>query len=162
MKRLIVCLCVVICLVGCDQKKEEPTLYEQYVEELEQQTTFVDDYPFSIEASTEQITDDEVMYHVIIDSPQEALYQVKAMVIHDKKTEDIYPSIGVLDEPVNLVPGYINEEEGCVKGIALIGYLPYQNLSSLELSFRLMVEWQDQSGISHKIFILLPFDKENT
>ncbi len=162
MKKLIVSFLIIICLVGCEQKKEESTLYEQYVEELEQQTTFVDDYPFLIEASTEQITDDEVMYHVIIDSPQEALYQVKAMVIHDQKTEDIYPSIGVLDAPVNLIPGYIKEEEGCVKGIALVGYFPYQDSSSLDVSFRLMVEWQDQKGVSHKIYILLPFDKENT
>ena len=103
----------------------------------------------------EKLTDQEMVYHVTIDSPKEELYQVKALVMHDKSTEDIYPSIGILDDSIDLIPG---KED--VKGIVLIGYLPYQDESSFELSFKLMVEWKNKENITKKVYIQLPFDKK--
>ena len=155
MKKLLILLLFLLCLVGCSKEQPQESDYEIAVRELESASLFSQDYPFTVEASVEKLTDQEMVYHITIDSPKEELYQVKALVMHDKSTEDIYPSIGILDDSIDLIPG---KED--VKGIVLIGYLPYQDESSFDLSFKLMVEWKNKENITKKVYIQLPFDKK--
>ena len=54
--------------------------------------------PFGIEFYIDDIDDSKLIYQVIIDNPDYELNNVKVLVIHNVKTNDIFPSVGIVDE----------------------------------------------------------------
>ena len=67
------------------------------------------------------------------------MYNIKALLIHDYFTEDIFPSIGIFDEPQNLIIG--NEE---VKGFELVGYI--ETSKDIDVNLKLYLEYTDING----------------
>ena len=92
------------------------------------------------------------MYRVIIDNPKVSLRNIEAIVIHDKYTEDIYPSSGIFEEKLNLIPGVINKSSNYVEGIILAGYIPFEGEEKdLNATFKLLFKYEDDDGNSHTI-----------
>ena len=119
MKKLLVLLCFL--LVGCSN-----SVYDDYVKELKNSEAS-SEVPFDIEFNIDNVNENRIIYQVIIDNPKVDASNVKALVIHDAKTEDIFPSVGIVDETINL-----NEQ----KGIILMGYIN----KTEDINFKVLIE----------------------
>ena len=167
MKKLIILLFAVF-IVGCSSVKietdntivEEKEDYLAIKDELNSVDKYISDenLPCDIKISLDRINKEEISYRAIIDNPKTNMYNIKALLIHDYFTEDIFPSIGIFDEAENLIVG--NEE---VRGISLVGYIETTNdIEELDLDVKLYIEYSDSDGNIQKIYYKLNGDKENT
>ena len=167
MKKIIMLLFAVF-IVGCSSVKietdnnivEEKEDYLAIKDELNSVDKYISDenLPCDIKISLDRINKEEISYRAIIDNPKTNMYNIKALLIHDYLTEDIFPSIGIFDEAENLIVG--NEE---VRGISLVGYIETTNdIEELDLDVKLYIEYSDSEGNIQKIYYKLNDDKENT
>lgn len=167
MKKLIMLLFAVF-IVGCSSVKietdnnivEEKEDYLAIKDELNSVDKYISDenLPCDIKISLDRINKEEISYRAIIDNPKTDMYNIKALLIHDYFTEDIFPSIGIFDETENLIVG--NEE---VRGISLVGYIETTNdIEELDLNVKLYIEYSDSEGNIQKIYYKVNDDKENT
>lgn len=148
MRKILGIIILFIMLTGCskDLTKEE-ILYNGYITELKKSTRYDSNLPFDLEIFVDKIIETEVMYRVIIDNPKVPLRNIEALVIHDKYTEDIFPSSGIFETKLNLIPGVINKGSNYVEGIILAGYIPYDGeLKNLNASFKLLFKYEDDEG----------------
>ena len=127
MKKLLILL---ILLVGCSKSN----VYDMYVSELKENSNISENIPFDIDFYIDNVNEERIIYQVIIDNPKVEATSVKALVIHDVKTDDIFPSVGLVDDPINL-----NEE----KGIILIGYVN----KTKDINFKVLIENENNKYI---------------
>ena len=121
MKKIIILF--ILLLTGCSNN-----LYDEYVNLLKNTNNFSEELPFDINFYIDSVNEERIIYQVIIDNSKINLTDVKALVIHDAYTTDIYPSIGILDDTTSL-----NEDN---KGIILIGYAN----KTKDINFKVLVE----------------------
>ena len=148
MKKLIMILLAAF-IVGCSSVKietdnkivEEKQDYLAIKDELNSADKYISDenLPCDIKISLDRINKEEISYRAIIDNPKTNMYNIKALLIHDYFTEDIFPSIGIFDEPQNLIIG--NEE---VKGFELVGYI--ETSKDIDVNLKLYLEYTDING----------------
>ncbi|MBQ6281925.1 MAG: hypothetical protein IJK66_00110 [Bacilli bacterium] len=142
MKKIIL-LITILLLCGCNKDNSALKKYNLYIEELKV-SEISKEIPFDIVVDISKFTDQEYMYKVIIDNPKEELRDIEALIIHDKYTKDIFPSSGIFDDKYNLIPNNINKDINNVKGIILIGYLPYEE--DINITFKLLIKYKDNNN----------------
>ncbi len=118
-KRIGIVLLVIALLTGCKHLSIEDKIYRQLVKQLQQQETFDQKFPFDININIERLTKYEITYHLVIDNFDQDINDIQAIVIHDQKTEDVYPSVGIYEDRIDLT----KENK---KGILLVGYIDYK------------------------------------
>ena len=147
MKKIIICLILSFVLIGCSSKENEK-LYDTYVNNLKEQTEFQEELPFDVNIYFDKLSDNEIRYQVVIDNTKENIYDIKAIAIHDYETSDIFPSIGIVDEKIDLIQ---NSED--VKGVKLAGYIDTDiPLEELVIEVRLLVEYINENGEIQKLY----------
>ena len=100
----------------------------------------------------DKISNTEVMYRAIIDNPKTSIKNIEVLIIHDKYTKDIYPSSGIFDEKYSLIPNTIEKSNNIVKGIILIGYIPYEgDLGNIDVEFKLYLKYTDDDSNVHEV-----------
>lgn len=167
MKKLVV-LIFIIFIVGCsnvkiEQNEEISKEKEDYLaikNELNNIEEYISDeeLPCDITITVDRVNNEEISYRAIIDNPKIDMYNVRALLIHDYFTEDIFPSIGIFDKRENLL---LNNEE--VRGISLVGYIETtKDIEELNLNIKLYIEYTDNEGNVKEIYYKLNNDKENT
>lgn len=152
MKKSIILVSILFILVGCssDKLSLEKDDYLVFKEELLEQTNFTnsEDLNFDINISIDRVNDEEISYRAIIDNPKENMYNVKALVVHDYFTEEIFPSIGIFDNSVDLL---VDSKD--VKGINLVGYIKTtKEIKDLNLDVRVYIEYINDSKEAIKIY----------
>lgn len=154
--KIIWALVMILFITGCGKNFDGE--YYLLVDELQKVETSTIDIPFDIEISLDKITDDEIMYNIIVDNPKEKTTGIKVLVIHNKTTKDIYPSIGIFDNKVNLIPNEVDEKKDNVKGIALVGYLPFDgSIDTFKGVFKVLIEYTNMNGSLKKIYFIHKF-----
>ena len=128
MRKILLLICIL--LVGCSKS----TIYDTYVKNLKENNNISADIPFDIEFYIDNVNENRIIYQVIIDNPQIETDNVTALVIHDGKTNDIFPSVGIVDEPINL---------NIDKGIILLGYIDQTS----DINFKVLIETNNQQYI---------------
>lgn len=123
MKKIIVAFLLIL-LMGC----LKPTTYDSYVTSLKQETIASENVPFDVNIYMDDVNEAKWIYQVVIDNAKEELKDVKALVVHNIKTNDVFPSLGIVDESVTL--------NNTTKGINLIGYVD----KKAEIEFKILVE----------------------
>ena len=148
MKKILNIIILFVLLTGCSNKlTNEEILYNDYVNDLKKTTKYETNLPFDLAIYVDKIIETEVMYRVIIDNPKVSLRNIEALVIHDKYTEDIFPSSGIFETKLNLIPGVINKTSNYVEGIILAGYIPFEGeLKNLNANFKVMLKYEDDDG----------------
>lgn len=148
MKKFNILLILLLILVtGCTNKntgEEDKSEYLAMKSNLIENEEFLEasDLDFDITISVDRINDEEVSYRVIIDNPKVNMNDIKAMVVHNYYTEDIFPSLGLFDDKESLVVG--NED---VKGIELVGYIDTtKDIDELNLELKIWVEYTLDDG----------------
>lgn len=146
-------LLLIILVTGCSNYREDK--YYDLVDELKQIEKTTIDIPFDIAISIDKITETEVVYNTIIDNPQEEITNVVALVINDQEIDKMYPSIGIFDEKINLIPSNDEKTDDNVKGIALVGYLPFsEKIEEFSGTFKVYVEFVNLKGQKQKVYYI--------
>jgi hypothetical protein len=142
MRKILVVLFVVF-LAGCNNMSYEKELYLSMIDELKVVGSYDIDIPCDIDVSFDSLGD-EFIYRVIIDNPNEEMYNIKALVIHDVETDDIFPSVGIFDETINMQPNVVNDD--FVKGIILSGYI------DSESEIKVLISYEDSDGLERTVY----------
>ena len=153
MKKILSIIILMFLLTACSTNltNEEKT-YNEYVSYLKQNINYESNLPFDLEIYVDKIIETEVKYRVIIDNPKVSLRNIEALVIHDKYTEDVFPSSGIFETKLNLIPGVINKSSNYVEGIILAGYIPFEDdIKNLNANFKLLFKYEDDEGKIHTI-----------
>jgi len=140
----LIILCILLTGCGKEEKiSKEVQTYQNIVEKLKSQSFQNTELPCHLEVSLEKSNSGELMYTVTLDEPKEEMYQVKAVFISLKETENSYPSIGIFDDGLNMVPNQVDHSKNIVKGIVLVGYLnTSKKPKTYHDTFRLYLEYQ--------------------
>lgn len=146
MKKLFI-LIPLLFLVGCTNELEvEKYDYLTYKNELQEKEEFKSEEELDFNTYFDIIreNDEKIVYSIVIDSPKIDMYNVKALLIHDYMSEDVFPSVGIFDEPVSLLSDSDNK-------IILKGDI-YSEKELTDTKFKLYLEYEDNEGLSNKIF----------
>ncbi len=151
-KLLLIILIFSFITTGCkdDLVLEEKNNYLTYKEKLLKQEEFSnkEDINFDLNIYVDRVNDEEISYRAIIDNPKENMHNIKAIVVQDYFTDEIFPSIGIFDDSTNLIVGDEN-----VKGITLVGYIKTtKDIEELNLEVRVYIEYQKDDGTYQKIY----------
>lgn len=150
-KILIISITLILFLTGCntntniDKEKED---YLAIKQELLNSNNFTDEdnLPFDLNVYVNRVNEEELSYRAIIDNEKENMYDIKAILIHNYYTDNVFPSIGIFDDGVDLLVG--NND---VKGISLVGYISSnKNIENLE--YRVYIEYKDDNDKLNKIY----------
>ena len=146
MKKLLLIVPVFLLLVGCSSKHEDDKFaYIEYKNNLEKQETFdnseaLDFNPFfNIERNG-----DNVNYSLTINNPSKDMKNVKALLINDYVSEDVYPSVGIFDEPKTI-------HEGTSESITLDGTIISADDIS-DVKFKLYLEFINDDNQKEEIY----------
>ena len=147
MKKLALIICIFL-LCSCTKfESKDYKNYKNYINELKTSQSTNNNLPFDIEIILDKVIETEVTYRVIIDNPKVALRNIEALVIHDKYTKDIFPSVGIFDDRLNLIPNVINKSSNYVEGIILVGYIPFEeDIKNLNANFKLLFKYEDDNN----------------
>ena len=148
-KKLLIIFLVIITMTGC--KSNDLTIekekYIKYVKELKEIKKTSKEYPFDIEVLYDKITDNEIRYQVIIDNVKEDIHDVEAIAIHNRQTDDIFPSIGIFDEKQEL---FVNKKPS---GVILVGYIDYEDsVEKFKCNMKLFVKYKTKDEKVHKVY----------
>ena len=136
-----------VLLMGCTNEVEESKYaYLDYKNELQEQEVFDEEEDIDFNTYFNIIREDEeiVNYSVIINSPNIDMYNVKALLIHDYMQDDAFPSVGIMDEPVEL----LKDSDGSIE---LKGTIQTTDDVS-NVKFKLYIEYIDSEGLENKIY----------
>ena len=145
MKKLLIIVTIILSLflsVGCTEKKEkqsiekEKSTYIKNVQKLKKIKKSTDNLPFNVEVKYEKMKN-EIRYQVIIDNPKEDIKNISALAIHNKQTDDVFPSIGIFDKKLNLL------KDKKPSGVILVGYFPYKgSMDDLKVQMKVLIEYK--------------------
>lgn len=160
MKKISIIILIVIVLCGCTGKLSENNLiYNSYIEELKELNNNTSSNNIvDIDIELEKNTDDEMTYRITIDNPKVKLRQVEAIAYHEIKTDDVFPSIGVFDEKLNLIPGLEKNDGKNVKGMILVGYIKTKKeLKDFHPTIKVMLLYNNEDNERQKIYYTKTF-----
>lgn len=138
--KILIIFFIIIALTGCTTKenKEEQAKakYQKYVKNLDKVNKSSDNLPFNIDVKFDKLNKNEVRYQVVIDKATEDLINIEAIAIHNKQTDDIFPSIGIFDDKQTL------KRKKSPSGIILVGYIPYKGqIENFKCDIKVLVKY---------------------
>ena len=146
MKKMLLILPLIL-LIGCTNEVEESKYaYLEYKTELQEQEVFSEEEDIDFNTYFNIIREDEeiVNYSVIINNPNIDMHDVKVLLIHDFVQDEAFPSVGIMDEPVELLKDSDDKIE--LKGTIQTT----DDISNVK--FKLYIEYVDSEGLENKIY----------
>lgn len=151
MKKKLILFLILLLLTGCNNElEEEKNDYLTYKNELNKVETWnkLEELPCDITISIDKTGDEEISYRAIIDNPKVDMYNIKALLIHENFTEDVFPSIGIFDETMDLII-----DSDTLRGIELVGYIETtKEIEELDLEIRIYLEYETLEGTIKQIY----------
>ena len=147
MKKLLVCLTLIsfFLFIGCekdDTNQEEKNDYIAMKSNLVSKEEFDDaeDMKCDISISVDRIDKETISYITYISNIKEDMNDIKVLVVHNYFTEDVFPSIGIFDEPTSLK---VSDN----KNISLVGYIDTtKDIRKLNLELKVWIQYTDNFG----------------
>ena len=105
MKKILLIIPLFLLLIGCSNKVEDNKFaYLEYKNNLEKQEDFTssDGLDFNTFFNIDR-DGDTVSYSLVIDNTKINMHNIKALLIHNYDNIDVYPSIGIFNEPKELL-----------------------------------------------------------
>lgn len=150
MKKICILLMFSLLLSGCENKEE--TKKNEYLAmksaTFNERNYVSEELPVDIVTTIERINDETINYKTAITNPKENMHDVKVMLVHNYQNEDVYPTIGVFDEPKELLMD--NNE---LSELTLTDTInTTKNISKLGLELKLLIEYTDDLGEKKDIY----------
>ena len=146
MKKIVIIIFLFL-LTGCFYNKDKMK-YDNYIKELNKVDKSSNNLIFDINVNKEKLTDNIIRYEMVLDSVTNDITDVEAIIIHDKITDDIYPSIGIFDEKINL---FKNKKP---KGIILVGYINYKDdINNFDATFKVLVKYKINNKVKKIYYV---------
>lgn len=149
MKKNILWILLLFVLVGCST--EEETEKNQYIamkSNLLNEDTFVlnTELPLDIVVEIDRIEEEIVDYRVLFSNPDEDMYEIEAMVVHNYYNEDLFPTIGLFDDKKELLKKSddVIELKDTIK--------TNKDLSNIDLELKIYIEYKDEDGNKKEIY----------
>ena len=147
MKKALIVSLFFLSLVGCSKKVDNNyELYNEYISELSN-ISESSEIPALVNIKVEKLESGEYIYIISIDNPSEELKNIEVISIYEVISvlsyvppTPIFPSSGIFDDKLNLIPGVVNHEENIVKGILLIGYIEREYIISIKFKILMNTE----------------------
>lgn len=139
-------MCIFL-LTGCNKVSDEYKTYSSYVDELKNVSKSIESEEIKVEISVEELTKNYYNYKAIVDRNSNEMKDIEAILIHDKETEDAFPSIGIYEEKISLT----NEDKQ--KGIKLSGYIK----DIEDITFKLLLKYKDSEGNNKKYYYIYKY-----
>ncbi len=149
-KRYIIPFICIFLLVGCSNKEEiSKSEYINMKSNLleKEKYTEKDNLPLDITIKIDRIDKEKIKYKVILSNPKENMKNIKAMVIHNYYTEELFPSIGIFDEKKELLTEEKNNTIELENNIKTT-----KNISKLNLELKVWIEYTNNEGKKQEIF----------
>ena len=140
MKKLVVLIIPILLLTACTSNEEDKIAYLEYKNELEKQETFSpeDELDFNVYFNISKEGEEITNYSILINNPKVNMHKVKALLIHNYIIDEAYPSIGIMDKPVELLKDNNNKIE--LKGKIQTS----ENISNVK--YKLYIEYTTDDG----------------
>ena len=148
-KRLLLVL-LMFSLMGCstkneDDKSEYIAIKSHLLEESKY--TDVDELPLDIVVNIDRMDEEVVDYSVVFSNPQEDMYDIEAMVVHNYYNEDLFPTIGLFDKKGELLS---DDEDSIIELKDTIK--TNKNLSSIDLELKIYIKYKDKNNELKEIY----------
>lgn len=152
MKKAIFLL-LILFLAGCSNQEKAPkeTDKSEYLDMKsnlleKKEFTEKEDLNCDITISIDRKDEERVSYKVKISNPKENMNQVKAIVVHNYYTEELFPSIGLLNKTGQLLQ---NSE----KKISLEGTIETEkDIDTLDLELKVLIKYETDSKKIKEIY----------
>lgn len=151
MKKVYILLLLnLIFISGCENKEEiEKNEYiamksETFNENNYKQNSLAVD----IKTNIDRISEEEISYKTTITNPKENMHDVKVLLVHNYHCEDVFPSIGIFDEPGEL----LIDDNNTTKLVLNDTIKTTKNISKLGLELKLLIEYTDDNGEKKDIY----------
>lgn len=137
MKKMLICLGLVLLLSGCHSKPENNETIEQYqsiCDELLERSSFdtYDDFKVTL---TYNSVEEGYRYDVVIDEPKEKMQNIIAVAT--TKHSDYGPSVGLFDEEPYHMSQEVDKENNIYKGLLLSGITSEEEPVFIYISYQL-------------------------
>ena len=150
MKRigLIIILTLIIC--GCKNKTEDKkNSYLEFKSKLleTKKYTKASDILCDISIDIDKKSEESIIYKVIVNNPREDMNNIKAIVVHNYYTEDVFPSVGLFDEGLDL------KKNNPQQKMILKGKIETtEDISNINLKLKILIEYINNEGIKKDIY----------
>ena len=134
-------------LVGCtNEVEEEKNVYLTYKSNLQETEDLKSESElgFNTYFDVQKEGEEKINYSLVISDAKVDMYDVKALLIHDFMVDDVFPSVGIFDEPVQLLRNSDDE-------IVLSGSINSDSDIS-DIKFRLYLEYEDSNNLTNAIY----------
>ena len=142
-------LFIIFILCGCENAEEE--LKNEYLSMKSKllnvsEFTSLDDIKFDISVSIDRVDVEKISYKVIINNAQEDMNNIQAILVHNYYVEDVFPSVGLFDEELNLKCNTDDE-------VVLSGDIKTdKDIDNLNLVLKLYIRYVDNNGNEKDIY----------
>jgi len=151
MKKIYILMLINLILIcGCESqeeinKNEYITMKNETFNELNYSS---ESLPVDIITTIDRTAEEDVSYKTIITNPKENMHNVKALLVHNYYSEDIFPTIGVFDEPKELLVDNNENNELVLNDIIKTT----KDIKKLNLELKLLIEYTDDNGEKKDIY----------
>lgn len=146
-KTLLLIVLLLFVLTGCKNEEEsEKSEYLAMKSDLLAKEEFTDtsDIVCDITFSLDRLDEEKVTYSVILNNPKENMNDIKAIVVHNYYTEEVFPTIGLFDKSTDLLVNGQNDKDSSVE---LTGNIETTNdIDNLDLELKILIEYKTDSG----------------
>ncbi len=144
MKKILIVIIGLFLSVGCTKQNNELAVYNSYIDELKGVTNSSENIPFTINITVNKLDNNYISYTSIVDKNNITMNDIEAILIHDKETNSIFPSLGIFEPKISL------NNESAEKGIKLTGYMEPLN----HITFKFLIKYKNIDNIEEKYYYI--------
>ena len=150
MKKIFLVLFLSILLfTGCENKEEnEKNDYLDMKSQLLSHKEFIslEELTCDIVVNIDRKDEEKVIYEVVLSKPKENMNNIKAVLVHNYYTEDVFPTIGLFDDTKSL---FVNSQDS----ITLTGSIKTdKDIDNLNLMLKLLIRYTTDDGVKKDIY----------
>ena len=134
-------------LTGCKNKEEdEKSEYLTMKSDLLAHEKFnnASDVVCDITFSLDRLDEERVAYSVVLNNPKENMNDIKAIVVHNYYTEEVFPTVGLFNKSVDLL---VNSQDSKDNSVKLVGNIETtDDIANLDLELKILIKYKNNSG----------------
>ncbi|MEE3342946.1 MAG: hypothetical protein VZS44_02530 [Bacilli bacterium] len=150
-KKILILTIIILFLAGCKNKEEIEkndylTMKSKLLENKKYSKT--DELPCDIIVNVDRVDKERVNYKISFSSPKENMHNIKAIVVHNYYTEEVFPSIGLFNKKYNLL---LDNKEN--SNITLKGKIETrEDIDNINFKFKIYIEFYDDNNNKKDIY----------